>query len=332
MSRVCLNGSVLVDGPEGPIKEGLVVAAGCKRWDCQNCGPLKARELEARLSQALTTYHEDEVAWLCGQRLDPGVAWHIFKFLTLTVDVKRFIEPDRYARGEWPARPEEALRALSEVMRAWNRLHSWLRKLWRSSHAAGLDRRAKWEKAGRTVPFLWVLEFTRNGWPHLHVVLLWRPQIAWPDLQSIRRLWDKYRIGRNVGLENKNWKWQGPHALGRYLSKYLSKQWASWTQGHKLRRWSSSRDFLPTKQRVFPGVDGGWSQANVDSHRRERLRAGATVRNIRSGFIYQLAGDPIIPPDLFAAADPTFPRGYQFPGLSLRERLRIGHTRLERHG
>jgi hypothetical protein len=331
MSPVCVNGSVLVDGPEGPIKEGLVVAASCKRWGCRNCGPLKARALETRLSQDFTTYHEDEVAWLCDQGLNPKTAWHIFKFLTLTVSIKRFIEPDRYLRNEWTASQEEAIRALVELMRAWNRLHSWLRKLWRRSHRRD-EKRARWERAGQTVPFFWVLEFTRNGWPHLHVVLLWRPRITWPDLQTIRRLWDKYGIGRNVDLENTNWKWQGPYAVGRYLSKYLSKRWASWTDGHKLRRWSSSRAFLPLKRRIFPGVEGGWSQAPVDSHRRERLRAGATIRDIRNGFTYQLAGDPMIPPDLFVAADPTVVRSYRFPGLSLRERLRIGQTRLARQG
>jgi hypothetical protein len=273
------------------------------------------------------THHGDEVAWLRQQGLNPTMAWHIFKFLTLTVDIKHFIETERYARGEWTATTQEAPRALREVMRAWNRLHSWLRKLWRDSHVGEVAERARWEKTGKTVPFLWVLEFTRNGWPHLHVVLLWRPQIAWPDLQSIRRLWDKYGIGRNVSLENKNWKWQGPQALGRYLSKYLSKEWASWTrQEHKPRRWSSSRGFLPPKSKTFSGVEGGWSQAAFESHRRERLRAGATIRDFRNGFTYRLVGDPLVPPDLFAAVDPTVPRGYRFAGLALRERLRMGRT------
>jgi hypothetical protein len=184
------------------------------------------------------------VAWLRHHQQDGADAWHIFKFLTLTVDVAKFISRERYKVRDLSAQPEEALRALGEVKRAWNRLHSWLRKLWQRSHAIDGGIRAKWENSGRTVPYFWVVEFTTNGWPHLHVVLLWRPEIPWPDLQTIRALWDKYGIGKNVDLENKNWKWQSPQQLATYLSKYLGKQWGSWADGHKLRRWASSREFL----------------------------------------------------------------------------------------
>src|SRR5215471_12109481 len=294
MMPLCANGSVLWDGPDDLIKQGMVLAAGCRCWGCERCGPIRAREIQTRLSAALVAAHEEEVAWLCHHELDPADAWHIFKVVTLTVDVANVIPEERYHAKDWKAGPDEALRTLEEVKRAWNRLHSWLRKLWRRHHVAAGGERAKWEKDGKTVPYFWAAEFTQNGWPHLHVVLLWRPQIPFPDVEKIRALWNKYGIGRIVDVENKNWKWERPQQLAAYLGKYLGKQWGSWSNGFKIRRWSSSRAFLPKKVRAAQEGEAGWSPAPVEAHRLYLKALGATCRDIRDGFLWEHRGESIL--------------------------------------
>jgi hypothetical protein len=318
MTAICMRGSVLVDGPDGAVKEGLVMAAGCKRWACELCGRRKARSLAVRLALALRTSYEAEKAWLTAQGLDSRNAWHICKLLTLTVDPANYLSASRLDSEDRTASPEEACNAIRDIKMAWNRLHSWLRKRWRASHPTGP--RALWEGDGRTIPFFWVLEFTTLGWPHLHVILLWRPWIPWPDLETIRALWLKYRVGRSVDLQNKNWRHQDAQSLGRYLAKYLAKQWPAWSADGKLRRWSSSRRFLPAKPRGA-WAEGGWSYAPVERHRRERQRAGATIRDMDWGFHFWLAAEIELPDDLFTR--PT----YRVPGLSFSERLKIGHPR-----
>lgn len=321
MTTICVRGSILVDGPDGPVKEGLVIGAGCKRWACELCGPQKARSMRARLALAITNAYQAEKAWLGAQGHDPRHAWRVFKLLTLTVDPGNFLPAARYASADWAASPDEALDALGKLKRAWNRLHSWLRKSWRARHPTGT--RALWEGDGRTIPFFWVLEFTALGWPHLHVILLWRPKIPWPDLQTIRALWLKYEIGQSVDLQNKNWRHRNALSLGHYLAKYLAKQWPAWSTDTKARRWSSSRGFLPAHAcRVW--ADGGWSHGSVDLHRRERQRAGATIQDIDHGFRYQLAAEADVPNDLFT------PPTYRCPGLSFTERLKIGNPGIAR--
>ncbi len=332
MGLICANGSVLVDEPDELIKEGLVLAAGCRRWGCQVCSRLKAHELRIRLMKALSTYYEQEVDWLREQGRNPTDAWHPFKFLTLTVDPKKFISTDRYERGDWQARPDEARLAFQRLKRAWNRLHSWLRYRWVRTQEGHVGPRAKWEGAARTFPFLWVLEFTGNGWPHLHLIVLWREQIPWPDLETIRRLWDKYGIGRSVDLQNKNWQWEGPQALGIYLAKYLTKQWPVSPKHDRLRRWSSSRSFLlPKERRQY--WDAGWSYASVETHRIERLNAGAKIRDFSTGFRYWLEGQlgAVIhgrdSPGNFFAGLPQGP--YRYPGLSFYRRIKLGDPRAD---
>jgi hypothetical protein len=69
---ICANGSLLWDGPGGDeLKRGVVVAACCRRWNCETCGPIKGQELRSRLSAALTAYYEDEVAWLRQSKRTP---------------------------------------------------------------------------------------------------------------------------------------------------------------------------------------------------------------------------------------------------------------------
>jgi hypothetical protein len=243
------------------------------------------------------------------------------KFLTLTVDVAKFISRERYRVRDLRAQPEEAIRVLREVKHAWNRLHSWLRKLWRRDHATDDGIRAKWENSGQTVPYFWVVEFTKNGWPHLHVALLWRPQIPWPDLQTIRTLWDKYGIGRNVDLENKNWKWQGPQQSPHRAS--TTKQWGSgqmatsFVDGHLESSCSSGRQVMK-ETRVEPGLSG--SIVSI-------CTVGATLRDIRYGVAYEFRGRPMLIEYVFDSVTQRKRPRYYHMGLNFEQRLQLGSSR-----
>src|SRR5207249_11042722 len=126
--------------------------------------------------------------------------------------IKHRISPERYAARDWDATPEEAAEARHDLLRGWNKLHAWL--TWLRRKEAGTLLRAEWENANSPVPFFWVVEYTKHGWPHLHVILLWRDLI---DVHAIRQLWQKYGIGNIVSLNNKNRTKREPVGLATYL-------------------------------------------------------------------------------------------------------------------
>jgi hypothetical protein len=321
MSRICATGSILIDGPDAFIKEGVVQAAMCRRWACPGCSRVKASELRMRLRASLATAYQHEVDWLTQHGQNPANAWHIVKFLTLTVGIRHFMAADRYDQRDWTARPEEARHALRRMMRAWNRLHSWLRSRWTKLQQGQSGPLALWEGAGRSFPFFWVVEFTQNGWPHLHVILLWRDRIPWPDVMTMRRLWAKYGIGKQVKLKNKNWRWSGPQALANYVAKYLSKPSPIGPNDGGFRRWSSSRGFLPRRSRREQVGEAGWSEASVETHRAERLRAGAQIQDTYMGFRYRIGGRWLPERALALEEGHWGPSAYQYPGANFKQRL-----------
>jgi hypothetical protein len=318
MSLICANGSILADGPDASVKEGVVVAAGCRAWSCETCGLIKARELQVRLLMTLMQRVEQEATWLRQQGCDPSNAWRPFKLLTLTVDIKNFISTEQYVAKHWQAEPDEARRAIRALKHAWNRLRSWLLYRWTQTEKHRTGPRAAWERS-TTFPFFWVLEFTANGWPHLHVILLWRERFSFTDIVTIRRLWEKYGIGKSVDLQNKNWSWEGPRALSGYLAKYLTKPSPTSLKGDRLRRWSASRGFLVPISKHRPEGDAGWSYAGVEAHRAEREWAGAKIHDFANGFRYSLEGQPVSNHPLAGDADSR----YTYPGLSFYRRLKL---------
>src|SRR6267142_3143719 len=189
----CANGAVVLDGPDGAVKDGLVLGASCRMWTCPDCGPTKARDLKIRLVKALSRVYDHELAWLKRQQLGIDLVWRPFKLLTLTVAVRPRISAERYHKGDWRARPDEAERARHDMLRAWNRLHSWLRWLHRNQRDS--EPLAEWEGANSRVPYFWVVQYTKRGWPHLHIILLWRDRITQANLETISRLWAKYGLG-----------------------------------------------------------------------------------------------------------------------------------------
>jgi hypothetical protein len=286
----CGTGAILIDSPNGPTKTGRVLEGSCNSWGCPSCARRKAQGIRARLMAALESVWAREAAWLASQGLPPKLAWRVFKFISFTVDIKHFISPERYRSRDWKARPEEALAALQKMMRAWNTMHAWL--TWRRGKTL-CGRRAPWEGTGRRIQYFGVVEFTKNGWPHLHIVILWREKLSKEDLAAIRRLWDKYGIGKSVKLKNKNFRRRDPRRIASYLSKYLSKDLPAKTLQGRFRRFFCSRKFLPPRERRRGDGEAGWSNASVPWHRAEREKAGAEIKDIRGGFEWSSEGVPV---------------------------------------
>ena len=122
------------------------------------------------------------------------------RFLTLTLDPKRIppgADPVKYIRGE-----------------VWAKFRTYLKR-----------------KHGRVVVYIAVLEFTKAGVPHLHVLVdRYIPQ-AW-----ISRAWEALGGGRIVYIERVH----DMHRMARYLAKYLTKD-VILSAPKEVRRWTTSR-------------------------------------------------------------------------------------------
>src|SRR5215471_10567985 len=207
------------------------------------------------------------------------------------------------------------------MMRAWNRMHAWL--TWRRRHTLGVPR-APWEGTGRTIRYFGVVEFTKNGWPHLHIIILWRERLSKAEIAAIRRLWDKYGIGRSVKPKNKNFRRKDPARIASYLSKYLCKDLPAKTLQGRFRRFFCSHQFLPPRERRRGNGEAGWSNASVPWHQVERQQAGAAIKDLRGGFEWSSEGvlNPLEPLErdsvtILSKLDggPTPPEAtYRYPG------------------
>jgi hypothetical protein len=335
LRMTCAAGSLLIDGPDGPVKEGRVLEASCNNWRCPVCGPRKRRAIQTRLAKRLEDVRDQERLWLMEQGSNPDNCWRPFKFLTLTTDIKYFIDRPRYQGGDWRALPEEAEAAHRAMMRAWNKLHAYLTWMRRQTLRGP---RARWEGNPLRIQYFGVLEYTKNGWPHLHIVILWRERFSGADITTIRRLWDDYGIGQSVKLTNKSRHLKEPASIASYLAKYLSKDLPEAdeddTSGRRIRRIFSSRGFLPPKERRRDGSWAGWSNASVARHRAEREASGARTKDISRGFSWESDGiseaiDPLRrvvwqelhDAGLAAQAPPVEQYRYVGPAFALRLRL-----------
>ncbi|GAH92905.1 unnamed protein product, partial [marine sediment metagenome] len=118
-----------------------------------------------------------------GLRSDRGV------FLTLTLDPKRFLSLDD---------------AYNNLRAGWNRLLTMLQK-----------------RYGRRLKFVKVVEFQRNGSPHLHVLFFGITRLL--DAGELREFWDaRYGAGTFVYLKKLQGYNNGSGVIS-YLVKYLKK-------------------------------------------------------------------------------------------------------------
>jgi hypothetical protein len=271
----CASGSILTDeSPFGLIRAGRATDARCDRWNCPYCAPKKGKEIHRRLAKSLSLKWDEEVEFLRETGQPATLAWRPFKLLTLTFNARRFLSErfpseDRYRAQDGYATPADAHAAWAKIAEAWN----WLRTLMVEKLTRRMRRRrrfAKWELNRRgepAVPFFWVVELTRKGWPHLHIIVLHRSSL---NKQEISELWEQRGVGKVVDLRNRNRRWQDTRAVGLafYLAKYLVKELPR-PDHIAFRRWSSSHGFLIPRQRRR-AHKAGFSSASVEVHRAER--------------------------------------------------------------
>jgi hypothetical protein len=122
-------------------------------------------------------------------------------FLTLTLDPKRFTSLDD---------------AYSNLQKGWNRLLTMLRKRVKTKGANPLL-----TKGANPLPFVKVVEFQKNGSPHIHALFLGVSRLI--DADELRAFWDKkYGEGTMVCLKRiKNDGRQVVAYLTKYIKKYL---------------------------------------------------------------------------------------------------------------
>jgi len=146
-------------------------------------------------------------------------------FLTLTTDPSQF---------------SSIYEATMAISWAWNSFMSWLQK-----------------KLGRRPPYIKVLEFTKKGLPHLHIIFFDVSYIA--DHFEITEEWN--RLGQGIinyvyGIVNKdgNWHWRkkrpqgGGRSVKQYLKKYLLKTMSTNALGTLALYWATNKRFYTTSR------------------------------------------------------------------------------------
>lgn len=171
-------------------------------------------------------------SWLCPKcRVKLSRKWikkinpeKVERFLTLTVDPKRF---------------ENVAAAVEEIYRGYKKLIQAIRR-----------------DLGKTFEYFSVVEFTKAGWPHLHIL----QRGSYVSKQWIINKWDQYGLGIIVQF-NEVW---GRGAVKHYLTKYLSKEGQAFF--HHLRKVRFSKNFFAMVEKVkgwlsdFAYKMSNWSQ------------------------------------------------------------------------
>ncbi len=194
-------------------KTGAVACFSCKSWRCRGCGPTKKKNWVASITHRLQ-------------------AWDRVRFWTLTLN------PALVPEGEAPER---------FLQRAWRNLRAELAQ--RCPRCSGRMIEGACRKhpgaTARPPSFVWVLEYTKAGTPHLHVAVDQYVPRGWIQKQWIR-LTGAWNVDvRAVDAEN----------VTTYLAKYLGKtldtlQEAKRSKGEALaikglHVYGTSRDMVP---------------------------------------------------------------------------------------
>ena len=146
-------------------------------------------------------------------------------FLTLTTDPSQF---------------SSIYEATMSISWAWNSFMSWLQK-----------------KLGRRPPYIKVLEFTKKGLPHLHIIFFDVSYIA--DHFEITEEWNRLGQGRinyvyGIVNTNGNWRWRkrkpqgGGRSVKQYLKKYLLKTMSTNALGTLALYWATNKRFYTTSR------------------------------------------------------------------------------------
>lgn len=171
-----------------------VVPLRCKSWACPYCAKVNAGVLYNKINRGISGCLEEEKR--NGHRDE-----YALKFLTLTL-------PGR----EW--RDSTSREDAEEVLKySFKKMMSQLRR-----------------KLGH-IEYCWVMEFQKkDGYAHLHVVLVGRAIAPKSVLEDIEQLWRKQQ---QMGFVRLNAVAGGVKKISSYLSKYLTKEIG---QGNKSSR------------------------------------------------------------------------------------------------
>jgi hypothetical protein len=163
------------------------IRVNCNCWDCSYCGPRKARLYK----HYIRCIAED---------------MQLNRFVTLTLDPKKFAasadcECSREENAEWIAASQGACSCKRATVK-------YLRETFAKFRVY-----AK-RKFGESISYICVLEYHRNGNPHLHLLVDRYIEQRW-----LSKTWDRIGGGHRVDIRRVS-----VNSVSRYLSKYLTKE------------------------------------------------------------------------------------------------------------
>lgn len=161
----------------------ILVHLRCKSWSCPYCSKINSMVLRRKTEIATETYID--------QIKQDGYQYEYYvKFLTLTVPGSSYRQK---------VSPENAE---THLKKNWNKLRTAIAKKY-----------GKFE-------YIWVVEKQRDGYPHLHVILLGKNIAPAGVYEYIKALWNNTY---EMGFFWLNKVQGGPKTISAYLSKYISK-------------------------------------------------------------------------------------------------------------
>lgn len=218
--------------PDGDLPGGFVTGYGrCKSWRCSHCAPINAWLLRKQMEYGLCS--------LVDQLPKKGFRPEYFvKFLTLTL-------PGAFYRStvSKPDAEKELKKSFEKMVMALRKSRGWF-------------------------DYAWVLEPQRDGYPHLHVLLVGETVASKDMLEDIETLW---RVKYSMGFVRLNVVKGGVFGVARYVTKYMSKGMAENT-AEKRRVFGLSKAFRSAKmlpKRSFRCVE--WGKIERDPYGHERF-------------------------------------------------------------
>lgn len=235
---------------KGNDRHRVAVTLPCHNWRCPDCAPVNQKKLRAIAFTGDPTH-----------------------FLTLTYRVRSTRTPDQAAQeltAKWAIFKKRIYReARRDPKKDPLPFGAAPPDGWRLNDQGYVQRQAR--LTGDTLEYLWVIEATKLGWPHLHVLM----RLDWLDTKWISAQWAELIESPVVDIR----KAKGQGQRVSYVTKYVGKQ------HHKFgrcRRWSKSKRYQ-LRQRSpkcrFPEFPGAWQRVEltlngwIASTRREGFHA-----------------------------------------------------------
>lgn len=173
----------VVEDAQGKTSQKFVYLR-CKQWSCPYCARVNAQLLYVKVKRGIAGCVAEE-------RRDGFRDEYFVKFLTLTLPGREW--RDSHSR----------LDAAAIIKRSFKKLMYQLRR-----------------KLGH-IEYFWVMEFQRDGFAHLHVVLVGQAIAPKAVKDDIEKIW---REQQGLGFIKFNAVEGGLNRVSSYLSKYITKE------------------------------------------------------------------------------------------------------------